>query len=218
MSKRGWTILSIFLLLGVGTTCYFLFAGEREDPNLAPLKEEIKKIQSQNLSPQQMMAAHMQIREKAKGLSESAQRELRHTFGEGMRKVMDQRMDAYFKAPEAQRNAILDQQIREMEAMRTQMMAMRQQGGGPGGFGGRRGGGADGDSGGPRGEAAGQGGSGGGPGNRGNMSEEQRDQRRKDHMEHGDPQERSRRMEYMSAIRDRRKELGLPDMRPPRGH
>lgn len=218
MGKRGWTILSFFLLILVGTTCYFLFAGEKEDPNLAPLKEELKKIQSQNLTPQQMMAVHMQIREKAKDLSDSARHELRQVGMEGMRNMMNQRMDAYFNAPEAQKKMILDQQIREMEAMRKQFEAMRAQGDGPGGRGGEGG-----QANGGRGGQGGGGEAGGGPdgGRHGGgpaATQEERDQRHKNRMENSDPRERSRRMEYMSAVQERRKELGLPEMRGPGRH
>lgn len=213
MKKRGLIILSFFLLLSIGTTCYFIFAGEKEDPNLAPLKEVVKKIPQQNLTPKQMIATHQEIREKAKNLSKEAKADLRQTGRKVFMQIINQRMDRYFNAPSEQKNKVLDQQIREMDAFIKQLQAMRpkksQKSGGKS-SGGDGPGSAKRDGPGERNAQSGS--ERGGWGRKPPANQEEREQRRKALLDRTSPKDRARFIEYITAIRDRRKELGLPEM------
>ncbi|MGD9128120.1 MAG: hypothetical protein PVH19_12150 [Planctomycetia bacterium] len=214
MGKTGWTISALVLLAVVGTTCYFLFAREKEHPQVAPIKEDFKEIAEKQLSPQEMVTKIDKIREEAKDLPDEAKQEVRNAGMEMFRTMINQRVDAYFNAPPEKKKAVLDQQIQEMEMMRKMFetrWAQRQksqanhQNGQAG-------------QGGPSGNAQANNHQGSQGDRKPPRTEEERQerwqQRRKEWMEKIDPKEKTRMLEYFGAIRDRRKELGLPDWGP----
>jgi hypothetical protein len=211
MKKRRWMILSLLILALIGTGCYFLFAGEKENPNLAPLKEEVKKLPQQNLTPQQLLATGQKIREQAKNFSEKDRNKLRQAGREVFMQIMNQRMDQYFNAPPEEKKKVLDRQIREMEPFIKQMQAMRAQAQ-------QRRNAANANA-----TNNGQGNNSGqtaqaGPSGRGDRrrsppaNQEERQQRRKAMLDRIPSKDRVRFIEYFTAIRDRRKELGMPDI------
>lgn len=113
---------------------------------------------------------------------------------------MQQRVDDYFDSPPDQRQAMLDQQIMQMEAMRA---AFAQ-----GGFGGPPGGGTGNQPPGNQ-TAANQNGQGGPPWARGDEGD--RNAWRKRMLDRTSPEQRAKWTEYREAIDKRRQELGLGD-------
>ncbi len=142
--------------------------------------------------------------------------EQRHAVWENAHQVMevqmDKRMDAYFAATTpAQRNAVLDQQINEMQARMKEWQARRAQHGnddhGPGDRGPRsapaaRTSGASAQPGTPAATARPA------DGQHGPRHEPSR-QERKSHTESRDPDKSARRMAYFAAMRQRAEERGI---------
>lgn len=121
-----------------------------------------------------------------------------------MEREMAKRVDAFTKAatPE-EKIKILDEDIDRMEAMRAAFEKMRPPGDNAGGP--------------PQGNANAQGGErrgGGGPG-RGGFNPGRMKAHIENRIETGNPQRGALMGEYFQAIRERRKERGLPEMGPP---
>jgi len=108
---------------------------------------------------------------------------------------MRARINAYFNAPPAQRDAVLDRQIDEMEVMRQAFEAAEKV---TAAFGGGGGGGASPSAAPPF----------GGPPRSNN--EEERNKFRKDIIDRTSPSERARYVEYRRAIDERREKRGMP--------
>lgn len=113
---------------------------------------------------------------------------------------MQQQLDDYFETPPAQRQAVLDQHIYQMEAMRTAFARTGQ------GFGGPPGGSSSSQTGGQNG--SGQNSQGGPPWSR-STNEGDRNEWRKRIIDRTSPEQRARWTEYRNAVDKRRDELGL---------
>ncbi|HEY6564762.1 MAG TPA: hypothetical protein VIY86_09720, partial [Pirellulaceae bacterium] len=132
------------------------------------------------------------IRAEMDKLTESQRREVWRSGSAGPRRMMTERVDRYFELPASERQAYLDQQIREMEAMRQRFARNGdRQGGPPGGRFGR----------GPR---------DGREGRNGEVS------RRRQMLDNTTPEQRAKFSQYFEAMSQRRKELGLPAFAGPR--
>jgi len=120
------------------------------------------------------------------------------------RKMIDGKVSAYFSLPAEERQAFLDQEIRQMEFMRKAFEAGQT----VAAFFGR---GGTQSAGAKSGEEAGARRPFGPPGG----SEEDRNRFRKDLLDRTTPEQRARFVEYFGAIERRRGQLGLPVMPPP---
>ncbi len=195
---RRWysLILVSLLLLGFGWW-YF-----REDPDLAAARA--LQAQLAALGEKATWEDRRKLMDQMRGHMENLTEEQRRSLFQEMRAPFQNQMraavDGYFALPPAQREAYLDQQIREMERRRAAMQqrfAARPPGESPPGAGGRP----------PRGDRPGGGpnaGPGGGPGGR--------DAGGSGMLDRSTPVERARNTAYTTAIQKRRKELGLPEM------
>lgn len=151
-------------------------------------------------SPQQIdeaMATMGMIREKMEALPEHLRPVARQQMGRMFFAGMQRQMDDYFQAPPAEKKAVLDQQIRQMEALRS---AFGGQGGGMMGFAGGQGGQQAADR--PRQAQSPW---------QAQSTEEARNAWRKRMIDGTSPEQRSRWTEYRDAVERRRGELGLPD-------
>lgn len=143
------------------------------------------------------MTAMTAIRAKTEALPAHLQRQVERSGGSMMREMFRGRIDAYFAAPPAKRQAELDRQIDREEMMRKAFEAGSAV---ASALGGRPGGGAAG------GQAAGR--------PAGSASEDDRNRWRKNMIDRTSPEERARYSEYRRAIDDRRRERGLPTSYP----
>jgi hypothetical protein len=139
------------------------------------------------LPPEKRAAKFREIREQVSTLSDEAQRAFRRESRLMMEAQRESRLDAFFAArTPAEKNRVLDRQIAEMERMaksrpqRPQANAPSQRPAGGGPTGAR---------------------GGGGSGRRGGMLAR---------LDRSTPEERARRGEYYRAMKERRRQLGLP--------
>jgi hypothetical protein len=139
-----------------------------------------------------MATAMYGIRQKIEALPEHLRPQAERGGGSMFRTAMRARMDAYFNAPPAQRNAVLDRQIDEMEVMRKAFEAAEKVTAAIGG-----GGGSTATAPPP-----------GGP--RRSTNEEERNKFRKGIIDRTSPAERARYVEYWRAVAERREKRGLP--------
>lgn len=151
--------------------------------------------------------AMTQIRGKIEALPEHLRPEVERSGGSMFRSAFRARIDDYFNAPPAQRNAVLDRQIDQEEMMRKAFEAGRTAmnavgvgtGSGAGGAGGAGSGpGGAGNAGFPR----------GGPPRGG--TQEDGNRWRKGMIDRTTPEQRARYVEYRRAMDKRREERGLP--------
>ena len=150
------------------------------------------------------VAAMGAIRQKVEALPEHLRPQVERAGGSMMRDLFRARINDYFAAPPAQRQAVLDRQIDQEEMMRKAFEAgstvMNAFGGRP------RDGGNPGAGGGARG--------GGGGGGGGGSSDNDRNRWRKNMIDRTTPEERARYSEYRRAMEKRREERGLPGGAP----
>jgi hypothetical protein len=142
------------------------------------------------------MASMTQIREKIEALPPNLRPQVERTGGSMFREAFRARMDEYFNASPAQRQAVLDRQIDQEEMMRKAFEAGRNVMAAIGG-----------------GNASGGAGGGGGNGNatpRGSRTEEDRNKWRKSMIDRTTPEQRARYVEYRRAVEERREKRGLP--------
>lgn len=149
-------------------------------------------------------------------LTEEQRHELFRSVHDAMEKQMDKRLDEYFVAAPANRTAILDRHIDEMQARMKEWEQRRAQGapeprdGTAGGSGDRprrseQAGASGGSAGGPPSAGGGPGGGGFRGDRHGPPSREQR----KERFESRDPDSRARRMAYFSALQARAQQRGI---------
>lgn len=145
-----------------------------------------------NLAEATAMAATMNgIRRKIEALPENLRPQAERGGGSMFRTAMRARIDAYFTAPPAQRDAVLDRQIDEMEIMRKAFEAAEK-------VTTALGGGANTATAPPP----------GGPPR--STNEEERNKFRKGIIDRTSPAERARYVEYWRAVGERREKRGMP--------
>jgi hypothetical protein len=192
--RRAKIAISAAVVVVVGIAIWWLIgrgAPARPPEIEAPLAE-MQKIQE--LPPDKRGEKFREIREQVSQLSPEAQRAFRREMGKQRAAEMDNRMNAFLTAPTpAARKKVLDQHINEMEKMRAQRESRQRSGGQQ--IAQASGGRPQSGDGPPRG------------GRRGNLQ---------DRLDRSTPAERARRSEYFRALRERRKELGLPENPWPR--
>lgn len=200
--RRWYAIVPLMIVAGLAAWYWF-----RTDPDVAAARELQAKLAAlgENASWDERRALMEQMRGHMEKLSEDQRRSLFQEMRSPFEGRMRATVDGYFALPEAQRQAYLDQHIKQMEARRAEMQkrfAQRQASGNNRG----QGGGDRGAN--PRwGNANGRGGpgpsgGGGGPGGR----------RERAMLDRTSPVDRARSTEFFSALEKRRKELGLPEM------
>lgn len=223
-SAIGRWLAAVAMLSVVGLLAAWLLGwfGAAVDPRVAEIRQLRADLAAkypadrgpENLVEATTMATAMNgIREKIEALPAHLRPEAERGGGNMVGTAMRARIDAYFTAPPAQREAVLDRQIDEMELMNkafeaaravTAVVAGNAGGSAPAGSGA----GAAGAGG------AGPGGAGaGGSGSRGpwqSRSEEERNKFRKGIIDRTSPAERARYVEYWRAVGERRDKRGLP--------
>ena len=225
----GRWLAAVGVLVALGLLAAWLLGwfGAAVDPRVAEIRQLRADLAATfpadrgpaNLAEATTMATAMNgIREKIEALPERLRPEAERGGGNMFRTAMRARIDAYFNAPPAQREAVLDRQIDEMEFMNKAFEAARAVtavvGGNAGGSApAASGAGAAGGNGsGPGGSGPGGGGPGGG-GPRGpwqTRSEEERNKFRKGIIDRTSPAERARYVEYWRAVGEQRDKRGLP--------
>jgi hypothetical protein len=190
---------AIFVLCTVGLAVWYFWP--REDRQLVQVQQMAQKLfdPESKLSDEQRRAGWGELRAASESLSPEQQETLRNEMFNNFRRRGMERINRYFELPEGERRAYLDEQIRQMEAMRRRFEQSR----------GTRGEGRGGDAGRP-----GPGGP-GGPGGQGAGTPEQERNWRRTMLDRTTPEERAKFAEYMEAINKRRQELGLEPIRRP---
>ena len=192
-SKRRARIVipsAIVFLVGIAVWWFLRSGTSARPPEIEAPLAEMQKIR--DLPADKRGEKFREIREQVSQLSPDAQRAFRREMGKERAAEMDNRLNAFFAAPTpVARKKVLDQHINEMEQMRAQREARRQPQQLAQASSGRS---ASGD-GSPRG------------GRRGNLQ---------DRLDRSTPEERAKRSEYFRAMRERRRELGLPENPWPR--
>jgi uncharacterized membrane protein YgcG len=198
------------------------------DPRVAEilkLQDEARQKFEANGGPRtvaeatEAFTAMVAIRGKVEALPERLRPQVQRAGGDMFRSAFRARINEYFDAPPAQKNAVLDRQIDQEEIMRKAFEAGRSMMSVAGG-GSRGPGGGGPPGGGPGGSAAGGGPGGGGPGGGGggptrggpprDGSEEDVNRWRKGMIDRTTPDQRARWVEYRRAMDQRRDERGLP--------
>ena len=204
--KRWFIVLGILLLVGgvSAWTMGWFDSNPANDPEVIRLQEKMATMHQQRsagkLSDTDRTRMREQFHREVQQLSEEQRRALFHKGHQAMREAMRKRIDEYFTLPPEKRTAALDRAIDEMERFRREREA---QGpppgrghpgdsppeGGPPGAGRRRG---------PR------------PAGSQDMAE-RRQQRMKRMLDSTTPEGRAKMHAYHEAMRERRKERGLPE-------
>ncbi len=211
MKKRAtWISLAVMgLLITAGAVWAWKF---REDPNVTKAREISNKLfdPDSKLSSEDRGKLWQQARDATENLTEEQRREVRREGFQKMRQKMEERIDEYFALEDDdERNAFLDEEIQKWEDRRKEWEQRRKDDNAKPGEEGRRGGEAGRGGRGP----GGRGGPGGGrgPGGRGaGGDKEGRKDRMRNMLDSTSPTQRAKFMEYMTAIKERREELGLP--------
>lgn len=215
-----WAIGAAVLLLGAAMLAWWLgwlsFGTDPRVVEIQQLQEEAQKQFSANGGPSTVTAAMAAvtsmntIRAKVEALPPHLREQVERRGAGMFQSAMRARIDEYYQAPPAQRQAILDKQIDQEEAMSKAFEAARSVAGAFGGGGATASGSA---------APAGGGGSGsGGPpgsgGPRRSGNEDDRNRRIKSIIDRTTPEQRARYVEYRRAMDARREQLGLPARGP----
>ena len=199
-SGRWIAAIAILAAVAVAAAWWLGWFGAATDPRVAEIQKMRADLAAKypngagpaNLVEATAMATAMYgIRQKIEALPEHLRPQAERGGGNMFRTAMRARMDAYFNAPPAQRDAVLDRQIDEMEVMRKAFEAAEKVTTALGG----------GSS-----QAAAQ--PPGGP--RRSTNEEERNKFRKDIIDRTSPAERARYVEYWRAVGERREKRGMP--------
>ena len=191
--------LAALVLLGAWWLGWF---GAAVDPRVAEIHKMRDELAAKypngtgpaNLVEATSMATAMYgIRQKIEALPEHLRPQAERGGGSMFRTAMRARMDTYFNAPPAQRDAVLDRQIDEMEIMRKAFEAAEKV---TAAFGG----GSTPASASPPPP--------GGP--RRSTNEDERNKFRKGIIDRTSPAERARYVEYWRAVAERREKRGMP--------
>jgi hypothetical protein len=192
-------VLAALALLGAWWLGSF---GAAVDPRVAEIRKQREELAAKypngaaptNLGAATAMATEMaSIRQKIEALPEHLRPQAEQGGGSMVRTAMRARINAYFNAPPAQRDAVLDRQIDEMEVMRQAFEAAEKV---TAAFGG---GGVSAPSATPP---------FGGPPR--STNEEERNKFRKGIIDRTSPSERARYVEYWRAVAERREKRGMP--------
>lgn len=187
-------ILVLLLLIGGGWYAW----SQRTDPDVARVTQMMSQAfgqDRQDMPQEERERVRAEIRAEMDKLTEDQRRQVWQTASAGPRRMMEQRINRYFELPESQRQAYLDEQIREMDAR----FGRRGNGGPPGG--GPPGGGPPGD---------------GPPRGRGGRDENTGLSRRRQMLDNTTPEQRAKFAAFFEAMAKRREELGLPSFGAPR--
>ena len=183
--------------------------GAKEDPRLTEVKTVMADAAAKyppDQAPKNMLetAARVGTMVSVMAKIQSLPEELRPKAMEEGRKLMmkgmEARVDSYFAAPPAQREKLIDDQLKQMQSMQKAFEGSRSMFQGLAGQGGQAGG-AQGAA------RAGNQQTAGGPGPR---SEEDRNTWRKRMIDGSSPSQRARWTEYFGEVEKRRQALGLP--------
>ena len=189
MLNRKSLLITVSLSL-VGGLLWWWLSGPGETSLPPEIEQPLAEMEAiANLPADQRTAKYRAIREQVSQLSPEAQRAFRRASGELMRAQLESRLDTFFAAKTpAQKNQILDHDIREMEkraASRSNTQTAKS------------GKATQGRNSSPQRSAN----SGSGPGRRGGTLVR---------LDRSTPQDRARRGEYLRALNERRRQLGLP--------
>jgi hypothetical protein len=192
--RRAKIGISAALIIVVSLAVWW-FIGSGAPARPPEIEGPLAEMQNlQQLAPDKRGEKFREIREQVSQLSPEAQRAFRREIGKQRAAEMNNRMNAFLTAPTpAARKKVLDQHINEMEKMRAQRESRQRSGGQQ--IAQASGGRPQTGDGPPRG------------GRRGNFQ---------DRLDRSSPEERAKRSEYFRALRERRKELGLPENPWPR--
>ncbi len=213
---RWIAALAVVVALALLAAWWLGWFGAAVDPRVA----EIHKLRDElaakypagtgpaNLVEATAMATAMYgLRQKIEALPENLRPQAERGGGSMFRNAMRARIDAYFTAPPAEREAVLDRHIDEMEIMRKAFDAAEKV---TAAFGG---GAASGNA--ASGGANGSGGGGAAPmpgGPPRSTNEEDRNKFRKGIIDRTSPAERARYVEYFRAMGERREQRGMPPL------
>ena len=126
--NRRWLTALFFMVVVVAISAYFLLRprDSSNDPQVVEIREiqeEARKRYLSNGGPSTKAEARAfvqsmeQVRKKMEGLPSDARRELYRGGGNVFYSSMRQRIDNYFNASPAERQRVLDQQIRQSDLM-----------------------------------------------------------------------------------------------------
>lgn len=198
--KRNWILLgTLVVLIGASVWGSMVYLNSRAVAKVKALGEE-----AFNAEGDQRAAAWQQFRDASEQLTEQQRDSMRQDM---MRPMMERRMaeiDSFFTLDSvAQRNAFLDERIREMEQRREQWEQRRRE---------RE---ANGESANGQGNGPGRGGpaAGGGPpgGGRGGPGRGNRNEWISRIYDNTTPDQRAKYTAFREAMQQRREELGLPE-------
>ena len=198
---RWIAAIAILAALALAAAWWLGWFGAAIDPRVAEIQKMREDLAAKypngtgptNLVEATAMAIAMYgIRQKIEALPEHLRPQAERGGGSMFRTAMRARIDAYFNAPPAQRDAVLDRQIDEMEVMRKAFEAAEKVTAALGGGG----------------SAPSATPSPGGPPR--STNEEERNKFRKGIIDRTSPAERARYVEYRRAIDERREKRGMP--------
>lgn len=211
-----WAIGAAVLLLGAAMLAWWLgwlsFGTDPRVVEIQQLQEEAQKQFSANGGPSTVTAAMAAvtsmntIRAKVEALPPHLREQVERRGAGMFQSAMRARIDEYYQAPPAQRQAILDKQIDQEEAMSKAFEAARSVAGAFGGGGATASGSAAPAGGG----GAGSGGPPGSGGPRRSGNEDDRNRRIKSIIDRTTPEQRAQWVEHRRAIDERRAQRGLP--------
>jgi len=208
-----WAVAAaVLLLLAAILAWWFGWLSFRTDPRVVEIQQMQEEAQQQfsaNGGPATVtdaMAAVTTmntIRAKVEALPPHLREQVERRGAGMFQSAMRARIDAYYQAPPTQRQAIIDRQIDQEEAMSKAFEAARSVAGAFGG-----GATASGSSAPTSGGTSGGGGPPGGPRRSGN--EDDRNRRIKSIIDRTTPEQRAQWVEYRRAMDERRAQRGLP--------
>ena len=198
---RWIAVIAVLAALALAAAWWRGWFGAATDPRVAEIQQMRADLAAKypagasptNLAEATTMATAMYgIRQKIEALPEHLRPQAERGGGNMFRTAMRARIAAYFDAPPAQRDAVLDRQIDEMEIMRKAFEAAEKVTTALGG------GGANAAPAPPP----------GGPPR--STNEEERNKFRKGIIDRTSPAERARYVEYWRAVGERREKRGMP--------
>jgi hypothetical protein len=208
ISKRKVAIGVVAILLISGSV--WAVMRNRPDPQVEKVKQMQAEAFKEGATREQRQQSFQQIRQEMEKLSPEQRRVVWEERRQDFERQMDKRIDDYFALPQAQRMAVMDKQIKEMEQRRKAMEQRRAQGG----QGSRAG--QQGPGGGQQGLGGRQLANAGGPRPPRDNNSDARMQRRDQRLDRSTAEQRANRSACMADMMQRRAQLGLPPM-PPRG-
>jgi hypothetical protein len=197
---RWLAAIAALAVLGLAAAWWFGWFGAAVDPRVAEIQKMREELAAKypdgagptNLAEATAMATAMYgIRQKIEALPENLRPQAERGGGSMFRSAMRARIDTYFNAPPAQRDAVLDRQIDEMEVMRKAFEAAEKVTAALGG-----------------GSTAAAAPPPGGPPR--STNEDERNKFRKGIIDRTSPAERARYVEYWRAVAERREKRGMP--------